>query len=52
MKILITGICGFVGSALAKQLLQRLDGLELYGLDNFIRPGSERNRAQSDHRSA
>lgn len=46
MKILITGICGFVGSALARQLLQRLEGLKLYGLDNFIRPGSERNRAE------
>jgi len=46
MKILITGICGFVGSALAKQLLHRLEGLELSGLDNFIRPGSELNRKQ------
>jgi CDP-paratose 2-epimerase len=44
MKILITGICGFVGSSLAEQLLKRLEGLELYGLDNYIRPGSERNR--------
>jgi CDP-paratose 2-epimerase len=44
MKILITGICGFVGSSLAEELLRRLQGLELYGLDNFIRPGSEGNR--------
>lgn len=46
MKILITGICGFVGSSLAKQLLERQEGLELFGLDNFIRPGSELNRKE------
>ncbi len=44
MRILITGICGFVGSSLAHQLLGCIEGLSLYGLDNFIRPGSERNR--------
>lgn len=43
MKILITGICGFVGSALARSLLAA-GGVELYGLDNLSRPGSERNR--------
>ena len=42
MKILITGVCGFVGSVLARELVQR--GHELAGLDNFIRPGSESNR--------
>jgi CDP-paratose 2-epimerase len=45
MKILITGICGFVGRSVAEQLLQQFTNLELYGLDNFIRPGSELNRA-------
>jgi CDP-paratose 2-epimerase len=45
MKILITGICGFVGSTLAKSLLQQHPGLQIIGLDNFIRPGSEMNRA-------
>src|SRR5258708_18143827 len=44
MKILITGICGFVGSTLAKQLLKTSSGHELFGLDNFIRPGSDINR--------
>ena len=44
MKILITGICGFVGYSLARQLLLRMDGLKLFGLDNFIRPGSDSNR--------
>ncbi|MEI6860753.1 MAG: NAD-dependent epimerase/dehydratase family protein [Verrucomicrobiota bacterium] len=42
MKILVTGVCGFVGSVLARELAQR--GHELAGLDNFIRPGSESNR--------
>jgi CDP-paratose 2-epimerase len=46
MKILITGICGFVGSALAKALLTNRTGLEIIGIDNFIRPGSETNRAE------
>jgi CDP-paratose 2-epimerase len=44
MKILITGICGFVGSTLAAALQESIPGAELYGLDNFIRPGSEYNR--------
>ena len=45
MKILITGICGFVGSSLARSLLERIDGLSVYGIDNLMRPGSETNRA-------
>lgn len=45
MKILITGICGFVGSTLAKALLEHRSDLEILGIDNFIRPGSETNRA-------
>lgn len=44
MRILITGICGFVGSTLARTLLTYSDGLEIVGMDNFIRPGSELNR--------
>lgn len=44
MKILITGICGFVGSRLAHALPERLTGLEITGLDNLLRPGSELNR--------
>ncbi len=42
MRILITGICGFVGSTLARAL--RTAGHEVMGFDNFIRPGSETNR--------
>jgi CDP-paratose 2-epimerase len=44
MKILITGICGFVGSTLAKAWLEADSSLTVYGLDNLIRPGSELNR--------
>ena len=44
MKLLITGICGFVGQSLARALREHIDGLELVGLDNLIRPGSELNR--------
>lgn len=44
MKILILGICGFVGSTLATSLLEAIPGTVLYGMDNFIRPGSEVNR--------
>jgi CDP-paratose 2-epimerase len=46
MKILITGVCGFVGSALAQALLERDEGLCLYGIDSLQRPGSEINRAR------
>jgi CDP-paratose 2-epimerase len=45
MRILISGICGFVGSTLAKTLLAAGGGHEIVGFDNFIRPGSEGNRA-------
>lgn len=44
MKVLITGICGFAGNALANQLLCTVTDLELYGIDNFMRAGSELNR--------
>ncbi|MBN9661240.1 MAG: NAD-dependent epimerase/dehydratase family protein [Acidobacteria bacterium] len=44
MKILITGICGFVGSTLARSLLARAEGLQILGIDNLMRPGAETNR--------
>ncbi len=44
MKLLITGICGFAGSALALELQRRLENLDILGLDNLSRPGSEQNR--------
>jgi CDP-paratose 2-epimerase len=43
MKILITGICGFAGSNLAKALLQGHSNFKIVGLDNFSRKGSEFN---------
>ncbi len=46
MKILISGICGFVGSTLARTLVGSSRGHEVLGFDNFIRPGSETNRAR------
>src|SRR5690349_11022432 len=44
MKILISGICGFVGSTLAESLLERIEGLKILGIDNLMRPGAETNR--------
>jgi len=44
MRIVITGICGFVGSSLALALVERLTGVEIIGIDSLIRPGSELNR--------
>jgi CDP-paratose 2-epimerase len=44
MKILITGVCGFVGSTLAECLLERAEGLSVAGIDNLMRPGTETNR--------
>lgn len=44
MKVLITGICGFVGSTLAREWLQAEPGITIFGIDNLIRTGSEANR--------
>jgi CDP-paratose 2-epimerase len=43
VKILITGACGFVGSCLARDLPSVLPGIEIWGLDNFLREGSRAN---------
>lgn len=45
MKVLITGICGFVGSSLARALCERVENLEITGVDNLLRAGSEANRS-------
>lgn len=46
MQLLITGICGFVGSTLAEALLDHAGGqsLVITGIDNFSRAGSWLNR--------
>lgn len=45
MKILITGICGFAGSVLARELIASAEGVSLFGIDNLSRKGSEMNLA-------
>lgn len=45
MRILITGACGFVGSQIIERLQQTVKGVEIFGLDNYCRAGSERNRS-------
>ena len=46
MKILVTGVCGFVGSALAECFVERLEGVRVAGIDNLMRPGAETNRTR------
>jgi CDP-paratose 2-epimerase len=46
MKIVLTGACGFAGSTIAAALLEARPDLEIIGLDNLSRPGSELNRAK------
>ncbi len=48
MKILITGICGFVGNQIARRIKATNDNVRLIGLDNFIRGGSELNRRSAE----
>ena len=43
MKILITGVAGFAGNAIAHTLIQSHNKLQFFGLDNFSRKGSELN---------
>lgn len=43
MTILITGICGFAGSVIARHLLEHSSGLCLVGFDNLSRKGSGTN---------
>jgi CDP-paratose 2-epimerase len=51
MKILITGVCGFVGSVIAEALLERMEGIHVVGMDNLMRPGSQTNRTPLERRS-
>jgi CDP-paratose 2-epimerase len=43
MKIFITGICGFAGSTLARRMRLHREGIEIVGIDNLSRRGSEEN---------
>ena len=43
LKILVTGICGFVGSCVAMAIKEARSDWSIFGLDNFVRPGSETN---------
>jgi CDP-paratose 2-epimerase len=43
MKILISGVCGFVGSTLAEALLDENSADEIVGFDNLSRAGSHLN---------
>ena len=45
MRILITGVCGFVGNTLACGLREGWPDWEIVGLDSLVRTGSARNRA-------
>jgi CDP-paratose 2-epimerase len=49
MKVLITGVCGFAGSTVARALKDFDTTIELSGIDNFSRPGSEVNRIALRH---
>ncbi|MGB7266803.1 MAG: NAD-dependent epimerase/dehydratase family protein [Terracidiphilus sp.] len=44
MKILISGVCGFAGSHLARCLLESRENISIVGIDNLARSGSETNR--------
>ncbi len=43
MQLLITGICGFVGSVLARELCEARPDWKIVGFDNLSRRGSETN---------
>jgi CDP-paratose 2-epimerase len=45
MRVLITGVCGFAGSTLARALRQSHADWQVVGLDNLCRPGSWLNQA-------
>lgn len=45
MRILITGICGFVGATLARELQAACPDVEISGVDSLVRSGAHLNRA-------
>jgi len=46
MRLLITGICGFVGNSLARWFQGAIEDARVFGIDNLSRPGSEGNRTE------
>ncbi len=46
MKVLISGVCGFAGSHLARYLMESHEGIGIVGVDNLARFGSETNRLE------
>jgi CDP-paratose 2-epimerase len=46
MKVLISGICGFAGSHIARFLKESREGMTIAGVDSLARAGSETNRAE------
>jgi CDP-paratose 2-epimerase len=44
MRILISGICGFVGSSIAISMIEDNPAMTIFGCDNFSRTGSSINR--------
>jgi CDP-paratose 2-epimerase len=46
MKVLISGICGFAGSHIARYLLESHEGIAIAGVDSLARAGSEANRLE------
>lgn len=44
MKVLISGVCGFAGSHIARYLIETCKDVSVVGLDNLARPGIETNR--------
>ncbi len=46
MKVLISGVCGFAGSHIARYLLESREGIGIAGVDSLARFGSETNRLE------
>jgi CDP-paratose 2-epimerase len=45
MRVLITGICGFVGSRMARIFREQMADVQITGIDNLSRRGAETNLA-------
>src|SRR5262249_13382715 len=45
-RVFITGICGFVGSNLARNFQDSWEEVEIFGVDNLLRAGAHLNRAE------